>query len=241
MAEAARSGAPPPPPRPVPPSGAVGRLMSRWLPAGLTGAAPAVRRRLAVLAVLAGVVVLVTTTILLLGGSPAPERPPPLPVARADTAPAAAVDKAPAGPLVVSVVGKVSSPGLVTVPAGARVADAVRAAGGATPGTDLTTLNLARRVADGEQVAVGVPAPPDALPGGAAQSGAGAGPAGKIDLNTATVAQLDTLPGIGAVTAQRIVDWRAQHGGFASVEQLRDVDGIGETRFSKLREQVRVS
>jgi competence protein ComEA len=149
----------------------------------------------------------------------------------------------PAEPLVVAVSGRVARPGLVFVPHGARVADVLDAAGGALPGTDLGTLNLARRVSDGEQVAVGVPAAPDAAPhsapppgGGTAEAGAGA----PLDLNTATVEQLDGLPGVGPVTAQRIVDWRARNGRFATVDQLREIEGIGERRFGQLRGLVRV-
>ena len=145
----------------------------------------------------------------------------------------------------VSVSGKVRRPGLVEVPAGSRVADVLDAAGGALPGTDLAGLNLARRVVDGEQVAVAVPPAPDAAaaPLGAAPAAGAAGPAapvGKVDLNSATVAQLDVLPGVGPVTAQRILEWRTRNGRFARVEQLREVDGIGERRFAQLRELVTV-
>lgn len=161
----------------------------------------------------------------------------------------AAAAATPGAPLVVSVSGKVQRPGLVEVPDGARVADALQAAGGALPGTDLTALNLARRVTDGEQVAVGVPAAPDAAPGpGATPGGAGGGgsgsaagaPAGKVDLNAATPDQLDALPGVGPVTAQRILEWRTRNGRFARLEQLREVEGIGERRFAQLRELVTV-
>lgn len=152
-------------------------------------------------------------------------------------------------PLVVSVVGKVRSPGLVRVPDGARVADVLEAAGGALPGVDLSGLNLARRVGDGEQVAVGVAAAPDAAPaasrGGPDSPGraAGASPGGTgpVDLNRATLAQLDALPGVGPVTAQRILEWRTSHGRFGRVEQLREIEGIGERRFAQLRELVTVS
>ena len=159
--------------------------------------------------------------------------------------PTAAPSQAPAEPLVVAVSGKVQRPGLVEVPEGARVADVLEAAGGALPGTDLAGLNLARRVVDGEQVAVGVPPAPDAVPavpsgpGGPAAAAPGA-PAGKVDLNSATADQLDTLPGVGPVTAERILAWRAAHGRFARVEQLREVEGIGERRFAQLRELVTV-
>jgi len=158
--------------------------------------------------------------------------------------------------LVVSVAGRVTRPGVVRVPDGARVADALAAAGGARPGVDLSGLNLARRLLDGEQIAVGVPPAPDAAgqppsggsaPGaGAAGAGsgtagsAGAGPAAKVDLNTASEAQLDTLPGVGPVTAQHIVEWRSRNGRFARVDQLREIDGIGERRFQQLRDLVTV-
>jgi competence protein ComEA len=145
---------------------------------------------------------------------------------------------------VVSVSGRVVRPGLVHVPDGSRVADVVAAAGGALPGVDLAALNLARRVNDGEQVAVGVPTASDAAgaessaPGGGVAAGGGA--AAKVDLNTATVAQLDALPGVGPVTAQHIVDWRTRNGRFAKIEQLREVDGIGEHRFQQLHDLVTV-
>jgi len=145
--------------------------------------------------------------------------------------------------LTVSVVGQVAQPGLVEVPDGSRVADVLEAAGGALPGADTTGVNLARRVVDGEQVAVGVPPAPDALPGPAAPAGPGPQPGGRggpVDLNRATLAELDTLPGVGPVTAQRIVEWRERHGRFTRVEQLREVEGIGERRFAQLRELVTV-
>nr|WP_204264458.1 ComEA family DNA-binding protein [Geodermatophilus normandii] len=140
------------------------------------------------------------------------------------------------GTVVVSVVGLVVSPGLVTLPEGARVADAVAAAGGLLPEADPASVNLAAVVSDGQQVAVGVPgaAPPASGPAG------GAAPAGPLDLNAATVADLDGLPGIGPVLAQRIVDHREQHGRFTSVEQLDDVAGIGPAVYAGLADLVRV-
>ncbi|MCU1681183.1 MAG: comE [Amycolatopsis sp.] len=224
-----------------PPPARLGRLVERWVPSSLLGGAGSVRRRrLAIVAGASGVAVVVLTTALLLGGRPAVESPPPLPPARSTVAPAAAApSSAKAVPLVVSVVGKVRNPGLVTLSAGARVADALRAAGGAEPGIDLGTLNLARHVVDGEQVAVGIPvAPAPPADGDPAVAGA---PAAKVDLNSASADQLDTLPGVGEVTAKRIIDWRTQHGRFTTVEQLRDVDGIGESKFARLRTQVTVS
>ncbi|MFB9909272.1 ComEA family DNA-binding protein [Allokutzneria oryzae] len=134
--------------------------------------------------------------------------------------------------LVVSVVGRVGKPGLVSLPEGARVADAVRAAGGALPDADPATVNLARKISDGEQVVVGAPAP--ATGDGEPSAGGNS----KISLNTATAQQFDGLPGVGPVTAQRIVQWRTKNGRFSSVDQLREVDGIGSSRLAKLRDLV---
>jgi competence protein ComEA len=139
------------------------------------------------------------------------------------------------GRLVVDVAGRVRRPGLVTLTAGARVADALRAAGGVLPGTDLTSLNLARKVVDGEQIVVGGPGVAAAPP-----TAGSPGPSNPLDLNTATVADLDQLPGVGPVLAQRIVDWRATHGGFTSVSQLRQVTGIGDSKYADLQPLVRV-
>jgi len=132
--------------------------------------------------------------------------------------------------LIVAVSGRVARPGLVRLPAGSRVADAIAAAGGVLPGTDISSLNLARKVVDGELIAVGIPAPLD--PGGAAP--------GPINLNTATLAQLDTLPGVGPTLAQRIIDFRQDHGGFHSVAELQQVVGIGESRYAELKDLVTV-
>lgn len=141
---------------------------------------------------------------------------------------------APTGTVVVSVVGQVASPGLVTLPAGARVADALAAAGGLLPTADPASVNAAALLTDGEQIAIGVP-------GAAAPAAAGpAAPGGPLDLNAATVTDLDALPGIGPVLAQRIVDHRSAHGPFSSVEQLDDVSGIGPAIYAELAERVRV-
>lgn len=131
--------------------------------------------------------------------------------------------------IVVAVSGHVHHPGLVRLPNGARVADAIEAAGGALPGVDLSTVNLARKVNDGELIAIGV----------AADGGAAATP-GKVNLNTATLAQLDTLPGVGPVLAQRIIDHRSSHGGFRDVGELRQVGGIGEATYAKLKDLVTI-
>jgi competence protein ComEA len=139
--------------------------------------------------------------------------------------------------LVVDVAGKVRRPGVYELAPGARVIDALRAAGGARRGASTTSLNLAAPLHDGEQVVVGLPGAPVA---GAAGAVAGTAPAGPIDLNTATFEQLQTLPGVGPVLAQRILDWRADHGRFDSVDQLNDVSGIGTVKFAQLRDRVTV-
>ncbi|MFD5745008.1 helix-hairpin-helix domain-containing protein [Streptomyces massasporeus] len=152
--------------------------------------------------------------------------------------------KAGAPEIVVDVGGKVREPGIHRLPAGSRVADALHAAGGVKPGTDTDGLNRARFLVDGEQVIVGGPAPAPApgAGGGAAPGGPAGGaaaPAAPVSLNTATADQLDTLPGVGPVLAQHIIDYRTQHGGFRSVDELREVNGIGDRRFADLRDLVR--
>jgi competence protein ComEA len=148
--------------------------------------------------------------------------------------------------VVVDVAGKVRRPGVYHLPGGARVDDAIRAAGGALAGARLDRLNLAARLVDGQQVAVGIPpaaggggGPAVAGSGSPAPSG-GASTAGPVDLNTAGLDQLETLPGVGPVLAQHILDWRTAHGSFASVDQLNDVSGIGEVKFAALRPLVSV-
>lgn len=143
--------------------------------------------------------------------------------------------------IVVAVAGRVRKPGLVRLPVGARVADALHAAGGTPPGVDVALLNLARKVVDGELIVVGVtPAPGAAVPGAVAAAPPGAHPAGPVNLNTATLAELDGLPGVGPVLAQRILDHRQRTGGFRSVSDLRRVDGIGSARFDQLKDLVTV-
>ena len=141
--------------------------------------------------------------------------------------------------VVVSVVGLVARPGLVTLPTGARVAAAIEAAGGLRPEADPASVNLAAVVTDGEQIAVGVPGTAGAVADGEV-SGATGGGGRSVDLNAAGAAELDALPGIGPVLAQRIVDYRTQNGPFTRVDQLDDVPGIGPAIFAELRPLVTV-
>ncbi|MGO4341427.1 helix-hairpin-helix domain-containing protein [Pedococcus sp. 2YAF34] len=159
-----------------------------------------------------------------------------------------------AGGVTVHVVGQVKEPGVFRLAVGARVADAVAKAGGALKGADLASVNLARVLADGEQVRIPKPgevvasAPGAGGPGAGSAGGGGSagGPAaaggvgGRLDLNSATAAQLEELPGVGPVLAQRIVDWRTEHGRFASVDELGEVSGIGEKIFAELQPKVSV-
>ncbi|NEB36609.1 ComEA family DNA-binding protein [Streptomyces sp. SID14515] len=153
--------------------------------------------------------------------------------------------------IVVDVSGKVRRPGVRRLPAGSRVADALEAAGGVRAGTDMTGLNRARVLMDGEQVVVGLPPGPSAFgaAGGGGTGGAGAdgpagapggpGPSAPLSLNTATAEQLETLPGVGPVLAQHMIDYRTENGGFRSVDELRQVNGIGDRRFADLQPLVR--
>jgi competence protein ComEA len=127
--------------------------------------------------------------------------------------------------IVVDVGGDVRHPGLVTLPVGARVDDAIKAAGGPVRPRELARTNLAARVTDGELLVVGRSA-------GRGRAGGSSG--GLVELSTASLTKLETLPGVGPVTAQKIVDWRNAHGGFTSVEQLQQVSGIGPTRYAEL-------
>lgn len=148
-----------------------------------------------------------------------------------------------AGVVVVHVVGSVGAPGVVRLPAGSRVTDAVAAAGGALPDADLAGVNLARVLSDGEQVVVPAAADGAGSPGvtpGAGPGTAGGAASGVLDLNAADADALDALPGIGPVLAQRIVAWRASHGRFTSVDELAEVTGIGPTLLAGLQDLVRV-
>ncbi len=162
------------------------------------------------------------------------------------------VEPAAAGAVAVHVVGAVVAPGVVEVPAGSRVADAVAAAGGLSPEADPAGVNLARSLGDGEQVVVPRPGevvtpPAGAPPGTGASTGAGGAAAGAggapdqlVDVNSAGVAELDALPGIGPVLAQRVVDFRETNGPFTSVDELVEVPGIGDAILASLTPLVRV-
>lgn len=144
--------------------------------------------------------------------------------------------------VVVHIVGRVARPGVVRLPIGSRVKDAVTAAGGPARGADLSTLNLARVVTDGEQVVVGDRSSGSLTGSTPPPTGAGGALPGsvRVNLNSATLAQLDGLPHIGPVLAQRILDFRTEHGRFSSVDELNEVSGIGEKTFADLQSLVTV-
>jgi competence protein ComEA len=144
------------------------------------------------------------------------------------------------GLLVIDVTGKVRRPGIVELPMGSRVVDALDAAGGVRPAADTSTLNLARLLVDGEQIVVGLDNP---------GPGVGVTPTGStgfdpsvtsVNINTATAEQLETLPGVGPVTASAIIEWRTQHGAFSTVDELLEVSGIGEATLGELEPFVHV-
>jgi competence protein ComEA len=180
------------------------------------------RRRALAVGVVVLLVLVVAGNVLLRPTRPAV--PPPVriaaPVARASTA-----------RLFVNVVGAVRRPGLYRLKEGSRVADAVIRAGGPTTKAQIELLNLAARIADGEQIVV----PRRGLANPTAAASGGAAAAGPVHLNSATLEQLDALPGVGPVTAQKILDYRQQHGAFGSVDELDAIVGIGPARLEQLR------
>ncbi|MEU1983957.1 ComEA family DNA-binding protein [Nocardia sp. NPDC019395] len=212
-----------------------------------------------------GLLACLVTLVVIFWERPVEQPVPPLPAAHPAALPAAAPESGvpiaapepgpaqqPPAELVVSVVGLVHRSGLVRLPPGARVADALAAAGGAQSGADLAGLNLAQRLADGDQVRVGATDPAVPPAGSTTVSGGRASadtpeaddtaPAAEtpVNLNTATEADLDALPGVGPVTAKSIIAWRETNGRFTAVEQLAEVDGIGPARLARLRELVTV-
>jgi competence protein ComEA len=234
--------------------------LSRWLPDAASPDRPqwlttirADPGRAGVIALAAvGVIAVLVTVFTVTGDDPPPVVSANLPPVQmvSSTAPSG---PASGDPVVVSVVGLVHRPGLVTLEPGARIDDALTAAGGVLDGADLLGLNVARRLTDGEQIVVGIAAAPgvpsamgsSVTTGGpqaerAPSDAAGIAAAGPVNLNTATVEELDTLPGVGPVTAAAIVAFRDANGSFTDVEQLGDVDGIGPVRLDKLRDLVHV-
>ncbi|GAA8849412.1 hypothetical protein DUHN55_29770 [Helicobacter pylori] len=189
-----------------------------------------------------------------------PDGEPPTTPAGASATPGAAPTTPDGAPtptagVTVHVVGQVRRPGMVTLDAGARVADAIEEVGGATGRADLDGVNLARLLVDGEQVVVPKPGesqPPAGAPAGSTPAAGGTGapggaPAGAapaagapVNLNTADLATLETLPGVGPVLAQRILDWRTEHGRFTAVEELGEVSGIGDKIYAQLAPEVTV-
>jgi competence protein ComEA len=189
------------------------------------------RRRLLLAAAGSLALILLLGRFALEAGTTTTAAPLPLPPAAG-----AGVTGLPSSRVVVDVVGAVRRPGLYRLAHGSRIADALTRAGGATAKADLAQVNLAAPLADGEQVVVprrgaGIAAP------GAGSAPAG-GPAAPVQLSTATLEQLDSLPGVGPVTAQKILDYRQEHGAFQSVDELDAVSGIGPKRLEQLRELV---
>jgi competence protein ComEA len=209
---------------------------------------PAVRPRVEIPHVRALVTIAVAASVLLvwwlLAGRPETSEPvAPLAFSSTatpspGTATAAESGGAPAQELIVDVAGKVERPGIVTLPKGSRVYEAIEAAGGLKGRVDTAALNMARQLSDGEQVLVGVePAAVTGADGPGQPAGVTPG-AAKINLNTATAEQLDTLPGVGPVTAQAILGHRETNGPFGAVDDLLDVKGIGEATLAELRDLV---
>jgi competence protein ComEA len=192
------------------------------------------RRRPLLVAAVALVLILLAGRFVLAAGTTTPAAPlPPPPLD------GAGVTGLPSARVVVDVVGAVRRPGLYRLEQGSRIADAVARAGGATRKADLAMINLAAPLADGEQVVVPKRGPPGAAVGGTGGAAATPGvPAGPVHLNTATLEQLDSLPGVGPVTAQKILDYREKHGAFSSVDELDAVPGIGPARMDTLRDLV---
>lgn len=181
--------------------------------------------------------------VLLYVGSKLLARPPAEAALAPPAAPPAETATALPTQVVIDIVGAVRRPGLYRLAEGARIADALARAGGATRRADLSLVNLAAPLADGQQVIVprrgaagsGGAAPPA---GAAATPGAPGAPTGPVHLNTATLEQLDSLPGVGPVTAQKILDYRTEHGPFTSVDELDAVPGIGPSRMDQLKDLV---
>ncbi len=240
--------------RPLPARGRLAGWIGDRLPVGLQGRAHlgSAQFGLVALVVALGLVLGAWWLVRAGGSSSAPgDVVPPRPVTTSaavapstTVSPAAQSSAAPtdgaAGEIVVDVVGKVRRPGIAVLPAGSRVVDAVKAAGGMRPGVDPATVNMARLLADGEQIFIGLPGAA-ALPGVAtpsADASGGPAPGALVNLNTADQATLETLPGVGPVTAAAILEWRDEHGGFTSVDELLEVSGIGDATLAEIAPHV---
>ena len=236
--------------RPISPGGRVGGWVYDRLPPTLQGRFRLTAGHLTVVALLVaagfavtawwavrahgeGTVVPASTWSDRVEGSPAPDQPTALVTPVGDAA-----SDAPQGDpavVVVDVAGKVRRPGIVKLPVGARVVDAIEAAGGARRGVDLSQLNLARVLVDGEQVVVGIPPPGGVAAPAASAPGAPSGAAGPlVNINSATQSQLEELPGVGPVTAAAILQWRSDNGAFTAVDELLEVSGIGDATLAKI-------
>lgn len=235
--------APLPPPlearRPSPPVSARERLESLANALGIRPARFVVGAAIAGVALAVGVAVFVAHAHLSVHGPVEASLPRARPAAVSPTSD----PPASAEPVVVAAAGAVVHPGVYKLPAGSRVIDVVAAAGGANADADLDRVNLAAKVTDGQRVYV--PRKGEAADSGAIAGDASVGADGVagaiVDLNTATEDQLESLPGVGPATAKAILDYRAQHGRFRSVNDLLNVRGIGESKLAQLRPHVRVS
>ncbi len=205
------------------------------------------RRQIYAYVALAIVVAALGVRYLLIPRTASGGAPPALVLAAAS--PSAAVDAGPSAPaeVMVYVCGAVRRPGVVRLPAGARVADALDLAGGPTARAELSAVNLAAKVGDGQQIVVPERAPqgasaPAAAPAvaGAPAAAPGASGGALVNINTASLSELESLSGVGPSTAQKIIDYRTANGGFTSVEQLMDVPGIGDAKFAAMKDSITI-
>ncbi len=217
--------------------------------AGVAAPAPAVVARLLSFGRehLVAVVLVLMVGVVWTGYSLFQARTTPVAAAAAPTvlaSPTPTPTASPTATVLVHVLGAVRRPGVVTLSEGSRVQDAIVAAGGLAANADTGELNLAAVLVDGSQLKIGTTKHPGGeLRSGASDQGGGSGTTGaeaKVSLNSATLAQLDTLPGVGPVTAQKILDWRSEHGKFTAVTELQEVDGIGPKTYADLAARVRL-
>ncbi len=225
----------------------VTRRLVDQLPDTVRGRAALAPAQLAVVVLVAAVGLVVAAWWVVRSGSSGEAVPAALPPSSVPgletpgaTDSAAATAEASPASVVVDVAGAVRHPGIVVLKAGSRVVDAIEAAGGVRRGVDLSTLNQARVLVDGEQIVVGGPAVPGVAASAAPSSSATGGPTTLVNINTADEAQLETLPGVGPVTAQSIIDWRTENGAFTSVDELLEVDGIGDQTLADLAPYVTI-